>query len=338
MKKILYVGNQLESKGQSVTTIDTLSTLLKSEGHAVVTTSNKQNKILRLLDMVLTFFQNYKTVDVVLIDTYSTTNFYYAYIISVLSKVFKVAYIPILHGGNLPERLKKSPKMSAQIFSNSYTNIAPSNYLKSAFEKEGYDVEFIPNVLEIKNYKFKERKQFKPNLLWVRSFAEIYNPQLAIQILSKLQEIHPNAKLCMIGADKGELQNCKALVKQLKLEKSVVFTGLLTPKQWHKKSEEYDVFINTTNFDNTPVSVMEAMALGLPVISTNVGGLPYLIDDKINGLLVAPNEVMSFISPIKEIINNPQKAIILAKNAHKKVIQFDWGVVKQQWNHILKNV
>ncbi len=338
MKKILYVGNQLKGKGQSVTTIDTLSTLLKSEGHHVIVTSNKQNKVFRLLDMIFTFLKNVKQVDVVLIDTYSTSNFYYAYIVAILAKVFKVEYIPILHGGNLPNRLENSPKMSAQIFNNSYTNIAPSNYLKIAFEKEGYIVTFIPNILEIKNYPLKKRKQLQPHLLWVRSFAKIYNPQLAIKILNKLKATYPTAKLCMVGADKGEMQACENLAKQLNLENDIEFTGLLAPKQWHKKSVEYDIFINTTNFDNTPVSVMEAMALGLPVITTNIGGLPYLIDNEVDGILVQPNAIMAFVNPIINLLNTQKKGIILATNARKKVEQFDWETVKYQWNKIFQDV
>ena len=336
MKKILYVGNQLKGKGQSVTTIDTLSTLLRGEGYKVVTTSNKTNKMLRLLDMVFTFLKNYKKIEVVLIDTYSTTNFYYAYILAKLATLFNVKYIPILHGGNLPNRLEKSPKWSAQLFGNAFKIVAPSNYLKQAFEKKGYQVVFIPNVLEMKNYRYQQRKQLQPNLLWVRSFATIYNPQLAIQVVAKLKERYPHATLCMIGADKGELQACKELTQQLNIQNSVEFTGLLTPQQWHKKSEDYDIFINTTNFDNTPVSVMEAMALGLPVISTNVGGLPYLIDDGVDGILVKPNDVKAFVQAIENLLVNQDKGTTLTTNALQKVAQFDWETVKCQWFNLLK--
>ena len=147
MKQILYVGNKLKGSKQSVTTIDTLSNLLTEEGYKVFTTSDKQNKFLRLLDMIFTFLKLHKKLDFMLIDTYSTSNFMYAYLLSVLAKTFKIKYIPILHGGNLPDRLLNSPKMSDQIFKNSYKNIAPSNYLKFAFEKKGYTVDFIPNIL-----------------------------------------------------------------------------------------------------------------------------------------------------------------------------------------------
>ena len=249
MKQILYVGNKLKRNNQSVTTIDTLSSLLINETYNVISTSDKQNKLLRLFDMVYTFLKFYKKVDFMLIDTYSTFNFMYAYILSVLAKWFNVKYIPILHGGNLPSRLLKSPVLSKQIFKNSYINIAPSNYLKAEFEKHGYAVEYIPNVLEIKNYTFKLRTNLQPNLLWVRSFAKIYNPIMAIKVLNHLQKTYPKAKLCMIGAIKDEsYEACVKLTQELNLVNSVEFTGLLTPSEWRLKSEKYDLFINTTNF------------------------------------------------------------------------------------------
>jgi len=99
-----------------------------------------------------------------------------------------------------------------------------------------------------------------------------------------------NTTLCMVGPDKDEtLNKAKKLATTLNIRNSITFTGVLKKEDWHKLSNNYDIFINTTNVDNMPVSIIEAMALGFPIVSTNVGGLPYLIDNKIDGLLVTPN-------------------------------------------------
>ena len=95
--------------------------------------SSQQNKVLRLLDMVFCFFKYGPKVDYVIIDTYSTYNFYFALIISQLCRLFKKRYIPNLNGGNLPARLKKHPFLSALIFKHAYANVSPSPYLKQAF-------------------------------------------------------------------------------------------------------------------------------------------------------------------------------------------------------------
>ena len=333
--KILYIGNNLTGKTKYNSTIVVLSSLLRAEGFSVTISSDKTNKLYRLLDMCFTLMKHRNKIDYVLIDTFSTINFYYALMISQIARVFSLKYIPILHGGNLPERLERNQFLSDLIFKNSYKNVAPSNYLKSAFESKGYETMFIPNILEIENYKFKNRKHLEPKLFWVRAFKEIYNPTLAIKVLAMLKEKYPEAKLCMVGPFVDNSYNeCLSLISELKLENSVAFTDVLLKEDWHKKSEDYDVFMNTTNFDNTPVSVMEAMALGLPVVSTNVGGMPFLIKNEIDGILVEKNSVDKMTNAILSILYN--KYPNLAVNARKKVENFSWNTNKEKWFQILK--
>jgi glycosyltransferase involved in cell wall biosynthesis len=139
----------------------------------------------------------------------------------------------------------------------------------------------------------------------------------------------------MVGPTKDEsYQETVLLAKALDLE--VNFTGLLTKEEWLALSNEYSIFINTTHFDNTPVSVIEAMALGLPIVSTNVGGIPFLIQENTNGLLVSDGNSMEMVSQIKRLINNPDLVIQLSKNARETVEKFDWKIVKKQWFELLK--
>ncbi|ARV05515.1 glycosyl transferase family 1 [Polaribacter sp. SA4-10] len=334
-RKILYIGNNLTKKTKYNSTMAVLSKLLESEGYSIILSSDKTNKVLRLLDMCFTTFLKRNSVDYILIDTFSTINFYYALIVSQIARIFKVKYIPILHGGSLPERIAKNIFLSKLIFNYSYKNIAPSFYLKNEFEKKGFETQFIPNILEIDDYKFKTRKTIKPRLFWVRAFKEIYNPTLAIEVLNKLKKEYSTASLCMVGPFVDDsYKKSLELFKTLGLEDSIELTNVLLKEEWHEKSKDYDIFINTTNFDNTPVSVMEAMALGLPIVSTNVGGLPFLVENKIDGLLVDKENVDEMTNAIKAILNN--KYPNLAFNARQKVEGFSWGNNKEKWLEILK--
>ncbi len=239
-------------------------------------------------------------VDYVLIDTYSTVNFWYAVFIGRLSQVFNIPYIPILRGGNLPDRLKKSPYSSQKLFNNSFCNVAPSSYLMKIFENHQFhNLEYIPNTIQIGNYPFKFRSDIKPKLLWVRAFASIYNPMMAIKTLEILLKDYPESELCMVGPNKdGSLESCKS-------------------------------------YDNTPISVIEAMALGLPVISTSVGGIPYLLEDKVDALLVADNSVSEMAEAIIYLLNNSDSVEAIAKNARSKVEEFDWERVQAHWENLL---
>ena len=336
MKNVLYIGNKLDSKTSNLSAIHTLGLLLESEGYTMYYASSKTNKLLRLLDMAWSCLRFSKKVDIVLVDTYSTLNFFYALSVSQICRVLKLPYVPILHGGNLENRLKNNPHLSHLIFKYAKVNISPSKYLKVIFETHNYtNVKYIPNTIEIENYKFMARTLNSPKLLWVRSFSEIYNPTLAVKIVKKLQDDGFTCDLCMVGPDSdGSLKEVKHLAEELNIE--VKFTGKLTKSKWIELSKEYNVFINTTNFDNMPVSIIEAMALGLVVVSTNVGGMPYLIENRHDGVLVNPNNENTFAEVISELINSPKSYDEMVFNARTKVEQFDWEVIKHLWFKVLQ--
>lgn len=333
---ILYIGNKLSKHGNTPTSVETLGNLLQEE-FDVLQVSDKRNKLFRLADMLWSIVKYRNETEFILIDTYSTSNFYYALLCAFTAKFFHLKYIPILHGGNLPERVKKNPKYANFLFGNAYVNVAPSRYLLDAFENYNYQTVYIPNNIEIKNYPFKTRKKIEPKLLYVRAFSPVYNPQMALMVLDKLLHRYPHASLCMVGPDRdGTLQKTKELCHKMGLDDKVVFTGKLSKEEWWKLSKDYDIFINTTNFDNTPVSVMEAMALGLSVVSTNVGGIPYFVEDGRDALLVDAGDAEAMADKIAFLVEHPKKAIALAQNARKKVEGFDWKNVKSTWIELLK--
>ena len=334
--KILYIGNKLSKYGFTPTNVETLGEQLK-EFCNVVSVSDKRNKAARMIDMIAAIYRNRKS-DYVIIDTYSTSNFYFTYVAALLCGVFKLRFIPILHGGNLPERLERSPRMSQRIFNHSLINVSPSGYLNYEFKRHGYEnVVTIPNNIFIDDYPFKIRSLFRPRLLWVRSFDKTYNCEMAVDVLHLLLQKYPDAELCMVGPDKdGSQQSVKALAEQYGISDHLKMMGKLSKPEWHKLSEDYDIFISTTNFDNTPVSVIEAMALGLPVVSTNVGGVPFLIDDGKDGLLCEKGNAEDMVRRIVHLISMPNNSVDICSNARKKVKSFDWEVVREQWKNILK--
>lgn len=336
MKHLLYIGNKLSKHGNTETSIETLGTFLEAEGYIVYYASSKKNKIFRMLDMGIKTLKYARKVDFVLIDTYSTYNFWYAFIISQLCRILGVKYISKLHGGDLPRRIKKSKFFCNLIFKNAHFNVAPSNYLLDVFQSNGYSkLICIPNTIELQNYLFTKREVVTPKMLWVRSFAKIYNPSMAIKVLSALKKEYPNASLCMVGPIKDESYDETILLAK-KMKVKVTFTGKLSKEEWTELAKEYTVFINTTHFDNTPISVIEAMAIGLPVVSTNVGGIPYLLQHQKNALLVDDNDVENMVLEIKKLLTNPNLVTQLTQNALLTVENFDWEIVKKQWFELLK--
>lgn len=334
---ILYIGNRLTRHGLNPTGADTLTERLRQD-FVVYTASSVRNQIGRMVDMLRSILACRRRVSVVLIDTYSTKSFYYAFACGMLCRLLRIPYVPILRGGSLPVRVQRSPRMSKMLFKAAAINVSPSSYLKKAFEKEGFKVECISNSINISDYPYRTRSSLSPKLLYVRAFQKLYNPVLAVQILKEILVRYPEATLCMVGPDKdGSLELVRREVSSLGLAGRVTLHGKLSKKEWVALSDGYDFFINTTNYDNMPVSVMEAMALGMVVISTNVGGVPALINHEENGILVEPNQTRGFVDWIYRLIEDPGLANQISAAAREKALSFDWSVVRPQWNGVITN-
>ena len=332
---ILYIGNRLSSQNYNPTTHHTLTNGLRELGFKIFSASSLHNKYLRLSHMVLSFGRYFNRYNLILIDTYSTQNFWYAVILGRLATVFRKKYVLILHGGSLENRFRESPKTTERLFKNAYRIVSPSLYLKEKAEALGHtSVAYIPNPFFPGDYVFHLRSTVAPKLLWVRAFDEIYNPLLALKTLKVLLQKYPAAELCMIGPKKDNTYRiCKNYAIEHNLQ--VKFKGKLSKDKWKDLSREYHIFLNTTFIDNVPVSVLEAMALGLPVISTKVGGIPYIINDGETGLLVAANDPEEMAAAVAKLLNNNLLAEKISKNALKQVQQLDWVYVKPLWNKLL---
>ncbi|MEP6512556.1 MAG: glycosyltransferase family 4 protein, partial [Parafilimonas sp.] len=323
--------------GYTPTAAEALVPLLKNEGYNVVCTSSKKQKMMRLVKMLVTIYNNRKN-SVALLAAYSTNAFYFAVACSLLCRSLHIPYITCLHGGNLPQRIKNSPRLCAQLFMNSFMNVAVSDYLKHHLQKKNWHCIVIKNPIEIKEYPFKQRTECSPTLFWLRSFHNIYNPQLALQILQQLLLIYNNAKLIMIGPDKdGSFETCRQLSAKLNLHQHIEFTGLLQKQDWIRLSANYDFFINTSNFDNAPVSVAEAMALGMLVVSTNVGGMKYMISHTENGMLVPQGDAAGFAQVIDSLVHDAALAKKLSSHARITAEQYDSNTIKNEWNKLLQH-
>lgn len=332
---ILYIGNKLAKYGINPTSIETLGNYLK-ERYVVQQYSDRRNPVMRILHMKWGIVRYAYKGPVVLVDTYSTSNFYYALMTAIVCRILRLKYIPMLRGGELPARLDRSPGLSKIIFGHSYRNIAPSGYLKYEFEKRGYQVDLIPNTIDLSIYPYLERSSCRPRLLYVRALQALYNPLMAIKVVAELRRSYPEVTLCMVGPDKdGSLAQCQELASELGVSDAITYTSRLSKVQWIELSREYDIFINTTHADNTPVSVIEAMALGLPIVSTNVGGVPYLVEQGKTGLLSNDDDVAQMRDHIISLIDNKELYNRMSRACRAEAERMGWEVVKNKWFELL---
>tara|TARA_B100001250_G_C19817562_1_gene799614 strand:+ start:30497 stop:31516 length:1020 start_codon:yes stop_codon:yes gene_type:complete len=336
---VLLIGNFLSRHGFNPTAIEDLEFILLQK-YNVKVSSKRKNRIFRLIDMVASILYYHKSCRIAIIDVFATQAILFSFIIIIILRVLQKPYVPVLRGGSLPELYKKNPFVIKFILDNAACIISPSNFLKIFFKKYDSKIKIIPNYIHLNKYTFKPRSGFKPRLLWVRSIHGIYNPKMAIYVLSKIVETYSDAELYMVGPIKDDeiMNELTILIQKFNLVNNIHFYGQLSKEEWIKLSEDCDIFINTTNYDNHPVSVIEAMALGLPVISTNVGGIPYLLEDNRTALFVEKNNYKNMSAKIFSITQNKIDTKKIIFSARELVEKFDVEKIKHEWFDLIDKV
>ena len=184
-----------------------------------------------------------------------------------------------LHGGSLPELGQRHPRWVARVLGRSDAVVAPTEFLRRWSQGMGREATVIPNVLDISSYRYRVRDPLRPRLLWMRTFQELYDPLTAVRATAELRRRGVDATMTMAGQEKGLLRETEHLVEQLELSEVVEFAGFVAGERKLALLGAHDIFLNTNVVDNAPVSVLEAAASGLVVVSSGVGGLPDLLAD-----------------------------------------------------------
>jgi glycosyltransferase involved in cell wall biosynthesis len=142
----------------------------------------------------------------------------------------------------------------------------------------------------------------------------------------------------MAGPDSGEQDGCLELVKQYGLSDSVEFTGMLLKEEINIYGDKCDIFINTSQMDNIPVTLIEAAAMGLPIVSTNPGGIPMLFEHEKEALLVSPDNTEEMASAIERLVNESELAEKITANAFNKIRDHTWDKIWPKWERVFQKV
>ncbi len=246
-------------------------------------------------------------------------------------------YVLTLHGGNLPEFAARWPGRVSRLLRGARSVTTPSGYLGEALRRHRSDLLLVPNAIDTSIYPFRERSRLSPNIVWLRAFHSIYNPVLAVDVLAALAEGEGDARLTMIGPDKGDgtAEQTRARAVQLGVEGRLTIAGPVAKLAVPQRLAEHDVFINTTNVDNAPVSVIEAMACGLCIVSTRVGGIPYLARDGREALLVPARDSAAMAAAVRRLLTDTTLAGSLSRNARAATEAADWATVLPLWEDLL---
>jgi glycosyltransferase involved in cell wall biosynthesis len=346
---VLLVGNFLSAaRPGSYSVCELLAERLASTGWTVLTTSAKSARLSRLADMLITVWRRRNEYAVAQVDVYSGPSFIWAESVCWLLGRLRKPFVLTLHGGNLPAFAERWPGRVRRLLNSASVVTTPSRYLQDSLRSYRDGIMLLPNAIDLNSYPFRLRTNPKPKLVWLRALHEIYNPCMAVRTIAHLCSTQPSAfslqpldfRLSMFGPDKedGSLQKLKAEIQRLKLREQVRWEGAVAKQEVPKALNSGDIFLNTTNIDNTPVSLIEAMACGLCIVSTNVGGVPFLVDDGHDALLVKPDDSAAMAATVRRILTEPGLAERLSRNARAKAERFDWTNILPKWERLLPKI
>jgi glycosyltransferase involved in cell wall biosynthesis len=205
----------------------------------------------------------------------------------------------------------------------------PSRYLVDVFARHGIDAIAIPNTLDLKRFAFRPRHPLRPRLLSVRNFESLYHVACTLRAFQLVQKRWPNAELTLIGSGSQE-QSLRTLAAQLQVT-GVTFAGRVDPSRMAECYAAHDIYVQSPNIDNMPISVLEAYASGLPVVSTEAGGVPAILTHGEDGLLAPLDDHPALASRILLLLEQPGVALEMAQHAYERCQAFSWPQVRDEW-------
>ena len=241
-----------------------------------------------------------------------------------------------LHGGDMPRFMARYPRWTERVLGRADMLVSPSGYLARAVAQHGFHAQVIPNIIDLSDYPYRPRRVLHPRLFWMRSFNSIYNPEMAVRVLARVRTTIPEATLVMAGQTDAHEKEVRRLAEEMGLNGAIQFPGFLDQKKKIQEAERADIYLNTNHIDNTPVTVIEACALGLPVVSTAVGGVPDLLTNGETGLLVPDGDDEAMANAVKRLLGDPDLAARLSANGRHLAERSSWDLVRPQWEKIIK--
>ncbi len=338
-KNYCFVGPMIGRKpGHTTTQGQVLSGLFRNEGWSVTAVSDSLHRLGRLAEITGTLLDGKKRFSAVHLEIFGGRSFVVEDIASLICQRRRFPLIMALHGGDLPNFMAKFPSWTRRVLGRAAVITAPSAYLSKAAAGFGFKARVIPNVLDLDAYGFRLRQQVRPELFWMRTFHPAWNPLMALKVLEGVKKQYPEAKLTMAGQDRGMLEECRRFAAAAGLSDAVSFPGFLDMAAKKAAAGKADIFLNTNHIDNMPVAVLEACASGMPVISTDVGGIPEMLRHEETGLLVKDGDEKAMISMVVRLLREPALAAKLSSNGRKLAEQSSWRAVKPLWEQIFQEV
>lgn len=214
--------------------------------------------------------------------------------------------------------------------------VVPSGYLVDVFHEFGLGAKVVPNIVDLSQFSFRERRLLHPHLVCTRGFHRYYCVDVVVRAFAEVQKIFPDARLDLVGGG-AEEKALRRLVREMNLT-GVEFKGVADRADIPHIYDSADIFINASRLDNMPVSVLEAFACGLPVVTTEPEGMHYLVKHQRTGLLSPVGDADALAKNVVRLLQDSDLADRLISNSRREIERYSWPVAREQWLDVYREL
>jgi glycosyltransferase involved in cell wall biosynthesis len=266
------------------------------------------------------------------IHVYSAS--YYSYLLSVvpivlLGRLYGKKVLLNYHSGEAEDHLANWRLTALPIIRLADTIVVPSGYLVDIFAKFGLRARAIPNVVELEVFRYRERSPIRPVFLTSRLHEPLYNVQCVLRAFRLVQDRYPDASLTVAG-DGWMRPQLEQLARDLKL-RNTSFVGRVPWGDMPDMYDAADIYLTATNIDNMPGSVIECLSCGLPVVTTDAGGVPYIVTHEETALMVPRDDHEAMARSAIRLLEDDTLAVKLGRNGRESCHRFTWPAVRDAW-------
>ena len=328
MTKILLISNYKKEKGGISIQVKLSQDLLREEGFIVDIFSTTGSLIKRLFFYFWKLLKLSKRYDVLHIHACSYWGVYPLVLGVIVGRLRKKKIITTYHGGGAAAFFRKHPRLVRFFLKRTDVNIVLSPFIGNIFDEFKIPYVIIPNILQLKENNYIDRKEIRPRFISVRTLLPLYNVGCIIKAFELVIQTCPEATLTILSD--GEMRTELELFVKERHISGVTFVGQVKNTDIYSYLNENDVFVSAPLIDNQPVSILEAFCSGLLVISSNVGGVPYMVEDGKTGCLFPSNNHQAMAEKMILAVKNQEDSINMTKNAYKELEKYSWAAIRKQ--------
>lgn len=245
-------------------------------------------------------------------------------------RLFRKRVVLNYHSGEAEDHLANWGALVHPWLALAHEIVVPSAYLRQVFASHGYRTRVIHNTVDTSLFTYRVREPLRPRLLSIRNFEWHYAVDQTLHAFAMVKREYPEATLEIAGAGRLE-SDLRALAQSLGLD-GVRFLGPLPAAAMPSVHDRADIFLNSSVIDNQPLSVLEAMASGLPIVSTGVGDIANMIEDGVTGAIVPERDPAAMAAAVLSLLREPRRAQDMAARAHARLARYSWRQVGAEWS------